>query len=354
MVGNSRNFGGLKKSNNFFILLPCLFIVGEWILFYFLKKDQAWVSGFYINKIFLPISFGLRNWTNHFSIHSGFIFAIIILVLLLFQVFKNLLKKRFWQAITMLLWTIVIIYPIYMLMWGLVYYKKEAIVDDKNPVTHQEIVDLTKQFINLSKAYNNDNIKQKNYKTIENLAWQNSKNLQNYSDKAISVKTGAFSSTLASMGTSGIYSFWSGEVFVSNLHINTALPFVMCHEMAHAMGTGPEEMANFNAYQACINSNDSLFQYSAIREVIQYGLNAIAMEDSTLAYQLKDSLSTFVLEDFKKEKKAWEPYRNGIFRNISNIIYDRFLKFNGQKNGQKSYAKLLELIVMRKRKYGFY
>lgn len=357
----------MDRYRRFFTSLVKTYPKSIWLLVWLAALEWIWISqfrdnrslaSFYIYKIFRPLGNFLRAIFNHGSVHFGIIILILFLILTVAYIFRKFQKKEYKLLIISVLIGVNLLIPYYMFHWGFTYglgYKNNLNYNPKSELeTKIEVEQLTQFFIEKSRQYKHFANTSESFDSIQNKANQLNSVADFNSNGILKIKTGAFSEMLASLGTSGFYCFWTGELFVSNIHKTSALPFVISHEIGHATGYGPEDEANYYAFKKCIAANDSLFKYSAIREVIQYGLAAVYQQDSTKFEVLKKSLPIFVKQDFDAEKKRWEPYRNGVFRKFSAAFYDNFLKINGQQNGSKSYDRLIYHLIDKKAKTGFY
>lgn len=357
----------MARYRQFFERLVKTYPKSVYLLVWLIGLEWLWIHQFqnnrdlattYIHKIFRPLGNFLRQIFNYTILHFGLIIGFLFVAICFIYLFKKMINKQYKPLIISILLFLVIAYPIYMFLWGFSYglgYKNNTITSlSKKNTTFEEVVTLTQNFIDLSKNYEKVGNKNMPFDTIANKAnFYN--DIANFSTSAtFKVKTGTFSQLLAKMGVGGFYSFWTGEIFVSNIHKTSSLPFVISHEMAHATGYAPEDESNYFAFKNCINAPDSLFQYSAIREVIQIGLHTVYEQDSTKFKQLKSSLPKFIQKDFEEENNNWKPYRNSILRTISTTFYNKFLLFNGQDQGTKSYDILIYNLIDLKKKTGHY
>jgi hypothetical protein len=71
-----------------------------------------------------------------------------------------------------------------------------------------------------------------------------------------------FSEALSYLSISGFYFPFTAEANINTKEGNIYIPFVICHEKAHQYGIMREQDANFVAYLACIQSQNSDFIYS--------------------------------------------------------------------------------------------
>ena len=77
------------------------------------------------------------------------------------------------------------------------------------------------------------------------------------------VKKLGFADMYTAMGITGMTMPLTGEAAVNPQIPDVALPFTMCHEMAHRMCIAVERDANFAGFLACRVNPDVQFQYSA-------------------------------------------------------------------------------------------
>ncbi len=145
-------------------------------------------------------------------------------------------------------------------------------------------------------------------------------------------------------GITGIYFPFTGEPNVNLAAPNMTLPFTTTHEMAHQRGYASEDEANFIAYLVCINHPDADFQYSGyLLALINLG-NSIASEDYYLLKDLRENFSEEVLRDMKFRSDFWKRHE-GKIDEISSKVNDTYLKANGVSDGEKSYGRMVDLLL---------
>ncbi|QNF34138.1 DUF3810 domain-containing protein [Adhaeribacter swui] len=150
-------------------------------------------------------------------------------------------------------------------------------------------------------------------------------------------------------GVSGIYFPFTGEANV-NMHPPAyLLPSTICHEMAHQIGFASEDEANFVAYLACRLNPDPAFQYSGNYMAMKYAMNRLKKVNPRAYKQLEQLYSVALKKDIAENKLYWERFQNPI-EVFSHWFYDLFLKANDQREGIKSYSKVVELLMGEFRK----
>jgi hypothetical protein len=148
---------------------------------------------------------------------------------------------------------------------------------------------------------------------------------------------------------SGIYVPFTGE---ANVNVDIPAPLLLstaCHEMAHQRGIAREDEANYIAYVTCIMHPDEDFQYSGTLLALIYSLNALRQADTDEYVRLRLELSDGIKRDFAAIERYNRRYENpvGDFAAKTNDIY---LKANNQTDGEKSYGRMVDLLIAQLRK----
>ena len=130
----------------------------------------------------------------------------------------------------------------------------------------------------------------------------------------------------------------------------------MCHELAHLKGYISEDEASFLGFLACVNSEDTLFQYSGYLSVLGYFAmesNELGASDPSIAdryeiiqvtKQVREDRIFLLPEDKERiEQEAILPSEK--VDKISDTFVDTSLKLNGVKQGSQVYAEVVKLLV---------
>lgn len=153
-------------------------------------------------------------------------------------------------------------------------------------------------------------------------------------------------------GITGIYFPFTGE---ANVNINIRdfmLPCTATHEMAHQRGFAREDEANYIAYLTCIGSDDIDFQYSGTMLALIYSMNALSDTAPNAYAKLKTKYSDGVLKDLRDDIQFWNAY-SGKIEKFSDSLNNSYLKSNGQKDGVKSYGRMVDLLIAEFRKKNY-
>ena len=142
----------------------------------------------------------------------------------------------------------------------------------------------------------------------------------------------------------GIYSPFTVEANFNGDMPDYNIPHTMCHELSHLKGFMREDEANFIGYLACISSEKQAFQYSGYLTGWVYAGNALAQVDRESYIEIYGRLCGQAQEDLKENNAFWEQYE-GKVAEAANQINDVYLKVNDQKDGVKSYGRMVDLML---------
>lgn len=150
-------------------------------------------------------------------------------------------------------------------------------------------------------------------------------------------------------GICGVYFPFTGEANVNIAIPESTLPSTASHEMAHQRGFSREDEANFISYLACTAHPDVNYKYSGILLALTNSMNALHDTDQALFKKLSESYSVEVRHDLKEINEFWAKYEGPVER-AADTINDKYLKANNQKDGVKSYGRMVDLLIAEHRK----
>lgn len=142
----------------------------------------------------------------------------------------------------------------------------------------------------------------------------------------------------------GIYSPFTVEANYNWQMTCYNIPHTLCHELSHLRGFMREDEANFIGYLACITSEEDFFQYSGYLMGWVHAGNALAAQDPERYMALRSRLDPQALEDLQANNSYWDQYE-GKVAEVANQINDTYLKLNDQKEGVKSYGRVVDLML---------
>lgn len=150
---------------------------------------------------------------------------------------------------------------------------------------------------------------------------------------------------ISKTGTTGMFICLTGESGVSRLTYEVSLPFTMCHEAAHAMALAREDEANFAAFLACIHSPRADFRYSGYYNAFLYCYNALYRTDPDAAKELRKEANELLNGDLRRAGEHYEALRNEKATEITDRVYDSYLKSFSVSEGKASYSQVVELLM---------
>lgn len=145
-------------------------------------------------------------------------------------------------------------------------------------------------------------------------------------------------------GITGIYFPYTGQAGINVKAPSTLIPATALHEMAHQRGFAREDEANFLAFYAGVRHDDINFRYSAYLLAISNVRNALGSENRERLKELDENLSVAVKNDINYNISFWENYE-GKIEKIGSKINDAYLKGNGVLDGEKSYGRMVDLLL---------
>ena len=154
----------------------------------------------------------------------------------------------------------------------------------------------------------------------------------------------AFSAFLSVQNLTGIYSPFTVEANYNQDMTPYNIPFTACHELSHLRGFMQEEEANFIGFLACVNADDTAFNYSGYLLGWIYATNELYEADYDTFEEIYNRLSDNVKADLSANSSFWKRYDSKVAE-VSGQINDHYLKANGQSDGIKSYDRMVDLMI---------
>jgi len=157
--------------------------------------------------------------------------------------------------------------------------------------------------------------------------------------------------SLLYISTAGVYLPFVGEGHIDpGLHPITH-PFTMMHEMSHGYGWTGEDVCNFLALVASINSKDEITRYSGYMAYWRYLRSNAYRSNKEQWESIEPIINEAVLKDYK-EMIAYTDRYPDIMPSLRNLIYDNYLKSHGIQEGIVSYSEMIRLAHGWKEKHG--
>lgn len=322
-----------------------------------LSKNPQIVESYYSVKFYPYISKFLRSIFDNFTFSIGDILYIFTLTIIVFKVFNNR-KMKIKKVIIDGLGILSVLYFIFHLFWGLNYYRTPLTqkLNLKTNYSTEDLIKTTKEIILLTNKVHfditNDTEKVVSLKlNFEDLKKEINIGYKNISKKypflkyyPSNQKKSLFSTPISYMGFSGYFNPFTNETQLNWHTPKNSQPITQAHEQAHQLGFAAENEANFIAFLATNENNNIFIKYSALTFALKHCLNDLFIKDLDSFNYLKSSVNYGVLKDFENRQKKWNYFKNPL-EPLFKKIYNKFLNFNNQKLGIKSYSYVVAHIV---------
>ena len=362
----ARLFTHLMKSWNW-VLLIVLTILIKWASWY-----PGWVERNYSQGVYPVIAKVQRLLFGWLPFSIGDLFYAFLILVIFYKVFKffKLLFKRqvtrryFVVALQQGIFILLFLYVFFNLLWGLNYNRRGIAYQLKLEVKQYSLADLDTltNVIQNRVNYYATFVTEAQRDSFDKKSRLFSSAVEAYDEVAKkysflkygprSIKPSLFSYLGNYLGFQGYYNPFSGEGQVNTTVPRFLEPYVTTHEMAHQLGYGKENEANFVGFLACRAYNSNVFRYSVYYDMYNYSVGEIiARRDTVLAksYQLKAHPQ--VLKDQKEFRDFYRRYRNPI-EPIIMWGYGHFLKANNQPAGKRSYNEVVAWLIAYYKKFG--
>ncbi len=338
-----------------------LLLIVQIVLVKWLANYPELIEKYYSNGIYPYISTFLRMLFGWLPFSVGDILYLIIIILVIRGVIKFIKNKskKWSSALFNITAKLSIGYFIFHFFWGFNYYRlpvqdsmnmtiPKYNVDELSLLTEKLLVKTQELHFKITK---NDSLPV-TIQLDKNLLFKNASNSYvllsekypqfNYSNKK--VKKSLFSLPLTFMGFSGYLNPFTNEAQVNYKVPKYKLPAIATHEIAHQLGYANESEANFIGYLAAKYSEDLLLNYSGNIMALRYCLSEIYRSDKELYKEFVSRIPKGVKLNLQQSRDFWNSYDNP-FEPLFKTFYDLFLKSNSQKQGIKSYGKMVGLLL---------
>ena len=143
----------------------------------------------------------------------------------------------------------------------------------------------------------------------------------------------------------GFFFPFTGEANVNLDFPPSLFPATVAHELAHQRGVAKEQEANFVAVLACLDYGDPAYVYSAALLAYTHLGNALHDVDYAAWEEIYGGLSEPVRRDFAANRLYWQQFETPV-QQVSNTVYEGFLKTYGDDRGMKSYDACVDLLTI--------
>lgn len=350
-------FGAMKFS---FRNLVALSIIPQVFLVQWAAASPAWVETYYSRGIYPYLSQFLRTLYGWVPFPVGDLCYTVLGMLGIYYFVRGLRRLRNDPAgITRnLLLVLSIAFFSFHLLWGLNYHRLPlSIRMELQPrYTQEELLGFARSLVNetntrqLALSGSADepvqfpfDRQQARLMSIE--GFQNLQALHpDFSYQQPSLKNSAYSSMLSFMGYGGYL-----NPFTNEAQVNGKLPIfrytVVCgHEIGHQLGYSKENETNFIGYLVSLHHPDPYFRYSASAYALAYTLGEVRRRDKQAFETLYEELNPGVRRNYEELEAFWRSYDNPA-EPVFKYVFNQFLKANKQKDGIRSYNKVVGLMI---------
>jgi len=342
----------MKKVYSFLIVLLPL----QWLALYWIKKNPTWVDSFFSQNFYPYLFKAHRFFFEKLPFSFGDLFYAVILVLFIGSCIQ-LIKQPRKRSIPFLFKGLAIsslIILAFQISWGLNYYRiplHESLHydlrynEDELTITLEKLIETTNELH--QRLTSSDSVAVQIPYTKEVLLKMMEKNFS-YDNEMYPVqpfvKNSLWSTLLSYMGYAGYLNPFTLESQV-NKHI-PKLNYIttLAHEMAHQLGIGAENEANFIAFSTTINHSDPFIQYSGYSFAFQYCYVELYKANPEKAKELITRLNPGIIKNFRVLSAFWQKYQNPLEPYLKKG-YDSYLKANGQALGIQSYNAMVALVI---------
>ncbi|MGA9211172.1 DUF3810 domain-containing protein [Kaistella sp.] len=329
-------------------------LLAQFLLFYLFSKVDFFINlferFFEFQKVF------------HQKIVAGFPFSVgdicyVFLGIVLIYFFIKIVKKKSRNSFLLkLLMILNLLYFVYQIFWGMLYFQKPIIEKlPKGKISLQETksltlkyLDLCKQTRTLVKEDRNGVFKVDDLAKIETEVLKNQHHLPQFlnNKKAIEInsfKPSLFKGVMSYTGIFGYYNPFTAEAQYNAELPSTYLPFTLAHESSHQLGYAREQEANFMGYLIGRNSENLDLKYSTEYFVLKSLLRYLAEHDQEFVKTVLENYSEGMKRD-RIAEKLFVKKHEGFLDVFFGFTNDLFLKSN-QQEGSITYSYFIDLLI---------
>lgn len=352
-----------KVLSNFLFLLPALLAIALQRVF---NIFPTFVEYFYSNTVFRWISTPISFVTSAvpFSMTEMLVIVsipltIVLLIMFILRIKKSENKLRTTKkTIKRIGWILSISYMLFMFLLGFNYARMPLSETLDISVSPREKSDLESVcYILLDKTNTlretrNESLGVMTLKNNVNTALKDAYKgysavsgvypiLKGYNIRAKGV---LLSHQWSYTGITGMYFPFFVEANV-NIDIPHAfLPNTILHEIAHTRGIAREDEAGFVAFITGIHHPDDDFKYSSYLDAFIHTSNALYSVDKEAYDKVINNLSTGVKRDLNANSSYWKQFE-GPVQEVSSSVNNAYLQSNLQKDGVRSYGRVVDLLL---------
>ncbi|WZL77856.1 DUF3810 domain-containing protein [Eubacteriales bacterium mix99] len=363
-------FGQKRKSYKKYWLI--LLLPLGWLINVLSREHSLWTEKYYSGGIYKGISWligKLLGWIP-FSVGEMLVAALLLIVLWRLAVLiRGMIRDRRgrWTRLRNFvlnaLFAVSLLYSLFLVLWGFNYNRlsfSEITGLEIQASSTEELVQLSQKLAKDANTLRKDVSENPSGVMVPfggaeggfRRCYRGYEAASRYVPELKSVRSRPkpllFSPVIAYTHIWGIYCPFTVE---SNVNMKIPTPMIlstMMHETAHQLGFAREDEANYIAYLTCSLHPDVDFQYAGALFALDYTLDTVYGLDENAYRDLYNELDQSVRRDLAESSKYQEKY-DGPIRRASSRSNDLYLKANHQEDGERSYGRMVDLLLAQYR-----
>lgn len=332
----------------------------QWVLIRWLARYPEWVEEHYSLGLYPHISGFFRRLYGWIPFSVGDLLYGFLLSGILWVVYQHgrRLRTHFRESLRNLLAGLAVLHLTFYLLWGLNYFRQplsermgleeaydeaallelvSTLIQEVNALQEQLTGGRTEQVVI---PYDREDILNRTLEAYR--VYGSAEPAFRYIHP--SLKPSLISLGLSYMGYGGYLNPFTGEAQVNARLPLFRFPVVCAHEVGHQLGYSAENETNFIGYLLTRSQDDPYMQYSAAAYALGYCLAEVRRRDPTLAKSLVKELNAGVLANYAELRTFWESYQNPM-EPVFKAIFNQYLEANLQKDGIRSYNRVVGLMI---------
>ncbi len=330
-------------------------LLAQFLLFYTFSKSEMMINFFErFFEIQKAVHQKLFSWLP-FSF--GDVLYMVLGIVLLYLIIRCFKKKSRNSSLLRILALLNIIYFIYQIFWGMLYFQTPIIKKlptQKEPtVKHAKILALKylgkcRDTRKLTKEDHNGIFIIIDLKAVQHEILLQQirlpKQISNKKPTEIhSFKPSIFRNIMSFTGILGYYNPFTAEAQFNSQLPNTLIPFTSAHESSHQLGFAREQEANFIGYLIGTHSDNPELRYSTEYFTLKSLLNFIADKDPEFVKSVLKNYSPEMKRD-RAYERAFMMKHQGWLDDFFGFTNNLFLKSN-QQEGSVTYSYFIDLLL---------
>ena len=167
-----------------------------------------------------------------------------------------------------------------------------------------------------------------------------------FAGSTVGVKELAWADLYSAMGVTNVFFALTGEVTVNPNLPAVALPYTMCHGIAHRMSISSDTDAEFAAFLACYANESAQFRYSAYFMAYRYCIQAMELAGSAEIAAAAARIKTGVNAYLQSDLKAYDAYFGNHYDKTAGNLFDTATEYyfsvtGGELKDEEEVAVLL-------------